>query len=236
MSIITHPTFLFLNCLLMDNLTKVCLAISNWLGACVAIERTISIIQKTKFSRERSKQMAIKIILVIIFSVVLSNLPDPLHRVLLHDESEQRIWCIVRYPPSVETFNSINIFLHFVAPFAINAISAMIIIVAKARMRSSVKKEESYLQHLFKQLQQLKHLLISPCVLVLLSIPRLMLAFIPGCMKSTEDLWIYLAGFLISFVPPVLIFPIFVLPSRLYRKEFNNETKHLFKTITKCRR
>ena len=236
MSIITHPTFLYFNCLLMDNLTKVCLAINNWLGACVAIERTISVIQKIKFNRRKSKRMAIRIVLLIIVSVTLSNLPDSLYRVLLHDEVEERTWCIVRYPPSVEIFNSISIFLHFVAPFTINGISAVIIIVAKAHTHFVVKKDESYFQHLGKELQKLKHILISPSVLVLLSIPRLMLAFIPGCMKSTEDLWIYLVGFFISFMPPILTFPIFVLPSRLYRKEFSNQAKSIFQRITSWRR
>ena len=233
MTLITNSTFLFVNCLLMDVLTKICLSIGNWLGACVAIERTVNILQQTSFNKRKSKQIAIWVILALIVSVILSHLPDPLHRVVLDDKDEQRKWCIVRYPPSVETFNTISLFVHFIIPFIVNAVSAIIIIVAKARSRSTIKQQQTYMKHLLTQFQQFKHLLISSGVLVALSIPRLLLAFVPGCMKSTEDMWIYLAGYFVSFVPPLLVFPIFVLPSRLYRDEFHTEVKCLFNKITR---
>jgi len=215
----------------MDVSTKVCLSTTNWLGACVAIERTVSAMQQIRFNKKKSKQIATWVILILIFCIILTHLSDPLHRVLLDDDSEQRKWCIVRYPLSIEKFDSINLFLHFVVPFAINAISAVMIIVLKTRSVFTIKKQQSYLEHLLKQIHQFRHLLISPCVLVLLSVPRLILAFLPGCMKSTEDLWIYLAGYFVSFVPSLLIFPIFVLPSNVYRKEFSNQSKRILKTI-----
>jgi len=217
----------------MDVLTKSYLDVSSWLSACVAVERTVNVIRGIRFHKRKSKQIATWVIIAIIFCVILSHLPDPLYRVLLHDKEEQRTWCIVRYPPSIATFSSINISLHCIIPSAINAMSAMIIIIVKAHIRFNVTKEKSYFQLLFKQLQQLKHLLIAPSVIVLLFVPRLILAFIPGCMKSNEDLWIYLTGYFIAFVPPLLIFPIFVLSSRIYKEEFNNQTKHLLKIMTR---
>jgi hypothetical protein len=231
-TIITHPKFLHINCLLMDVSTQVCLSTSNWLGACVAVERTMSVLRQIKFNKKRSKQMSIWVVPILIIIVILTHLPDPLHRVLTDDESENRKWCIVRYPSSIERFNSINIFIHFVVPFAINAISALIIIIVKARTRFTIRQQESYLQHLYEQFHDFRHLLISPSVLVLLTVPRLMLAFLPGCMKTIDDLWIYLAGYFVSFVPPLLTFPIFVLPSRLYREQFTNQVKRLFKAIS----
>ncbi|CAF1085109.1 unnamed protein product [Adineta steineri] len=237
MSIITDAIFLYVNCLLMEVLTKICLSATNWLGACVAIERTVSVIQQIKFNRKKSNQVATKVVFALIFCVVLTHISDPIYRVLINDEDEQRKWCIVRYPLSVERFNSINLFLHFVVPFVVNGISAMIIIIIRARIRFAAKKQKSYLQYLLEEVHQLGHLLISPSILVLLSVPRLILAFLPGCMKTTEDLWIYLAGYFVSFVPALLTFPIFVLPSYLYRKEFINRLKSLLTKITGlCRR
>ena len=188
---ITRADFLHLNCLLMDVSTQVSLSTSNWLGACVAVEPSASILQQIKFNKRRSKQAATWVIILLIIFVTGTHLPDPLHRVLIDDESEKRQWCIVRYPPSIERFNSINLLLH----------------------------------NSFRSYQTSSHI---PALLVTLSVPRLMLAFLPGCMKSTDNLWIYLAGYFVSFVPPLLTFPIFVLPSRFYRKEFGEQVKRLF--------
>ena len=233
-SLLTHETFLYVHCLLMDILTKSCLDISSWLSACVAIERTVNVIRGIQFNKQQSKQIATWITTAVIICVISSHLPDPLYRVLLHVNEEQRIGCIVRYPSSIGTCSSINISLHCIIPSTINAISAVIIIIIKARIRfTAAKHEQSYTKLLIKQLKQLKHLLIAPSVIVVLFIPRLILAFVSGCMKSNENLWIYLTGYFISFVPPILIFPIYVLPSRMYKDEFRNQTKHLLKIITK---
>ena len=234
MSIITNSKFLYFNCLLADVATQICLTTSNWLSACVAIERTICAIQQTKFNAKKSRRIVVWVVFTVIISVLLTHLPDPIYRTVIEDEDEQRRWCIVRYPSSIERFNSINSMVHFVTPFAINALTAIIIIVVKTQSIFKLKKEETYFKHLRKQFHQFRHLLISPIILVLLSIPRLILAFLPGCMKSNEDLWIYLTGYFISFLPPLLTFPIFVLPSDFYKQEFVKQTTFLFNKLRKC--
>jgi len=89
------------------------------------------------------------------------------------------------------------------------------------------------MKHLLTQFQEFKHLLISSDVLTFISIPRLMLAFLSGYMKSIVDLWIYLSGYFISFIFPLLIFPIFILPCRRYQKKIYDEAKRLFTKPTK---
>ena len=51
-SLLTHETFLYVHCLLMDILTKSCLDISSWLSACVAIERTVNVIRGIQFNKQ----------------------------------------------------------------------------------------------------------------------------------------------------------------------------------------
>ena len=65
-----------------------------------------------------------------------------------------------------------------------------------------------------------KHLLISPIVLLLLATPRLIISLVSGCVDPSENPWLYLCAYFISFTPPMLIFVVFVLPSKLYRKTF----------------
>ncbi len=64
-------------------------------------------------------------------------------------------------------------------------------------------------------------LIISPLILIILALPRIIFAFILDCMKSARDpVTLYLIGYFISFIPPILLFVVFVLPSELYVKEF----------------
>jgi hypothetical protein len=70
------------------------------------------------------------------------------------------------------------------------------------------------------QLRQHKNLLIGLCVLVILGIPRLIISFTSGCMKSTSDSWLFLLGYFISLVSPLLTFILFVLPSKTYKETF----------------
>lgn len=73
---------------------------------------------------------------------------DPFHRHIIHDEDEQRTWCITEYSSSIQLINWIlNIFI----PFSINCISSIIIIIYAARTRSSSPKEKKFQEHLYKQ-------------------------------------------------------------------------------------
>ena len=69
-------------------------------------------------------------------------------------------------------------------------------------------------------MEQHRNLLIGPCVLIILAIPRLVISLISGCLKSDRDSWLSLLGYFISLIPPLLTFILFVLPSTTYRKAF----------------
>ena len=114
---------------------------------------------------------------------------------------------------------------HFILPFIINFISAVIIIFLKTKQQINVKKikkqQRSHLKKiLFEQIQQHKNLLIAPCVLTILGIPRLIMSFTSSCMTSNKDFWFYFLGYNISLVPSLLTFVIFVLPSSTYKEAF----------------
>jgi len=48
------------------------------------------------------------------------------------------------------------------------------------------------------------------------------MSLVSGCVDPSENPWLYLSGYLVSFTPPMLIFTVFVLPSELYRKTFKD--------------
>ncbi|CAF4771433.1 unnamed protein product, partial [Rotaria sp. Silwood2] len=68
-------------------------------------------------------------------------------------------------------------------------------------------------------------------VLVIVTIPRLIISFASTCVKSVRHPWLFIGGYFISYIPPLLLFVIFVLPSELYQKKFNDATVRIRKII-----
>jgi hypothetical protein len=201
----------------------------QWLNACVATERAYTTIKGTRFSKKNSRRAAKFVIIILFIGIVASCIHDPIHRHLIDEENEddnlRRIWCIVTYNRSVEIYNYVMYILHFFGPFMINLISTLILIKKKSRQRSTVHPQHTYGEHLREQYRQHKHLLTAPIVLVLLALPRLIITFVSKCMQSANDSWIFLTGYFISFIPPMLTFILFVSPSKFYRKEFQKAVR-----------
>jgi hypothetical protein len=221
MSTIRSRSFLLFSCISIEFILRSLLAITDWLHACVAVERLFTILLGAGFNKGKSKQTAKKVVLAIVLFSIISVLHDPIYRRLIDDDEEKRSWCLVRFPSSAETFNSfINIF-HFVTPFSLKIISTIGIIIRFAKKRALVQKQNTYANHLKEQFHHHKHLIISSGLLVFLNLPRLIISFTSGCMKSARHPALFLSGYFISFIPSLLTFFIFVPSSKTYRKEFN---------------
>jgi hypothetical protein len=223
---ISNRTFLSFQCHSIDFLLRLCLNMDQWLNACVAMERAITAKKGFNFNKKKSKQAAKKVIIILFILIVGTSIHDPIYRHLIIEENddndEKRIWCIVTYPLSLQIFNNIVHIFHLFGPFMINLISAIILIKKKARQQSKLQTHRTYKELLRKQFQQHKHLFIGPVLLVILALPRLIISFVSKCMKSANDSWLYLLGYFISFIPPILTFIIFILPSKFYKKQFRN--------------
>ncbi|CAF1622897.1 unnamed protein product [Adineta ricciae] len=224
MATIENRDYLWFSCKSIDMILKSLLVSNEWIIACVAIERTVSTMTGPKFDKKRSRQLARWVIAAVIVLTLLSHVHDPYYRRLITDvdENDQRIWCFADYPPIVHTYNYLVNLVHFLGPLIINIISAIMIIILVTRSRSHAQRNKSFDEHLKEQLYRHKHLLISPLMLVLLGTPRLILLFVSGCMRTPRDPWMYVLGYFVSFVPPILTFSTFVLPSANYRKEFKS--------------
>ncbi|CAF3631381.1 unnamed protein product [Adineta steineri] len=230
MSLITNRSFLYFNCITIDVSFKILLASNEWLNACVAIERMVSASKGTSFNKKKSRKISKWVIISVFILTILTHIHDPLHRKLIDDMAtdEQRIWCFVKYSGSVNIYNSFIALFHFLITFLINIICGLWIIKSLAYNRRNVHRDQTFQQHLKYQIQQHRHLLIAPCLLVLVNIPGLIISVSSGCMKSAREPWLYLAGYYLSFIPSMLTFIIFVLPSKTYKTEFNatiEETK-----------
>ena len=231
MGMITNRTFLNIQCYSFDYLLEVCLNMDRWLNGFVALERAFSVIKGIRFNQKKSVQIAKYAICCLTLVIIVSHIYDPIHRQLADDnsnENQERIWCIVSYSSQLLSFNQFIHMFHFFLPFILNIISPLIIVISATKRRRNLHTDQLLHQILYEQIHQNRHLLISPCILIILSLPRLIISFLAGCMQTNSSPWIYLIGYLVSFLPSMLLFVIFVLPSKLYRDEFN-------KSIKQCR-
>ena len=237
------------DCVFISPVLKLCLYIDGWLNVCVAIERTVNVFKGVTFDKKLSKRIARWIIFILPILIVLNLIHEPLHHQLIeytHQkykfedrnltltedaeyEIEHNVMCVTHYSNSVQIYNTISLFAHLLVPFIVNVCSAVLIIVGTARQRSAARKKQPLKEHLIEQMKEHKQLLISPLILFLLALPRLIIALLSGCVDPSRNPWLYLSAYFISFTPPMLIFTVYVLPSELYMKTFKE-------SMIRCRR
>jgi hypothetical protein len=159
MTYMTNQSFLLFQCRSIDFILRTGLFMDQWLNSCVAIERAFVTINGINFNKTRSKKIAKFIIPVLFLLTIGSNIPEIIYRHLLDDNSndKNRIWCILEYSSNIQLYNLIMNIFHFCTPFIINLLSAIIIIVKTARLRTTAKTEQNYRKVLVEQFLQHKH-------------------------------------------------------------------------------
>lgn len=231
MALVTNRNYLLFNCKIMDFLLKILSNSVDWLHTCVGIDRAIETINEKKSNRNKSRRSPKWIISSIFIFTTLSHIQDPIYRRLIDDEEDKRTWCILEFSPFLRVYNSVMLILHIAIPFMMNITSALIIIINIARRRSFVQKQNPYKEHLRQQFYKFKHLLVGPLVLIMLGSPQLAILFMSRCLKSIRNPWLFVIAYFISFISPMLIFFIFVLPSNTYKTEFSETIKQMKRRI-----
>ena len=167
--------------------------------------------------------------------IIGSYIHDASYRHLIEEtngiDDTSRIWCIVSYSSGLKIYNYFIHAFHVFGSYLINLISVIILLKVKAQQQSILHPNKTYKQLLIEQFQELKHLIIGPIVLVILTLPRLTIIFLSKCMQSSDDVWFYLMGYFVSFIPSILTSIIFILPSKFYKMELKNSVQHYRKSI-----
>ncbi|CAF1154283.1 unnamed protein product [Adineta steineri] len=222
-------------CASIEPILKLFLYLDGWLNACVAAERAVLMFKGVNFDKKKSKFIARRTILILPFCICGTLIHELASRRLFvyeprldttytnktnEDTNNRYVSCITHYSPSIQGYNTAVLFFHLVGPFFVNLFSALFIIFGGAQQRSVAQANKTFKQHVQEQFREHKQLIISPIVLLILSIPRLIISLLPGCAKTSKNLWLYLGAYFISFTPSMLIFLIFVFPSDLYMKAF----------------
>ena len=232
---IVNRSFLSFQCHSIDFILRCSLQMDQWLNACVAVERAITMVKGARFDREISRRIAKRMTCIILLIIVATAVGDPIHRQLIGEENEdeRRIWCVVSYSSTMQTFNTTMNIFHFVTPFLLNILSAIVLIVQKSRQKASLENDRTYNQILRTEIRQYKHLLIAPVILVILAVPHLILSFVSRCMKFNSNSWLFLILYFISLIPPMITFVIFILPSEFYKRELRTAVSRYRRNVTR---
>jgi len=231
------------DCAFIGPFLKLCLYLDGWLNACVAIERTVNVSKGVSFDKKMSTRIArgmIFILLIFIFGTLV-------HEPIKHDlfkytipnyksindtlTEEHHAMCIIQYSRSLQNYNTFTLVFHFILPFVANLCSVLFIIFGTTRQRSRARKNQTFKDQIVKQIKKHKQLLISPFILLLLVMPRLILLLGPGCVNPSNNPWLYLCGYFISYTPPMLIFAVFVIPSSVYMSTFKQSMARWLRRI-----
>ncbi|CAF4370194.1 unnamed protein product, partial [Didymodactylos carnosus] len=204
---VENVTFIRLTCVSLEFLLSILPSIYDWLTASVAIERCMIVIKGLNFDRKKSAKVAKYVIVgVVLFSVLLSW-HEIFYHYLVDDPSQApgHYWCVAEYKEKwIEVYEQTTNIINLIAPFLINLVTTIILLVAVVRRKvtsSTNDKNKDTFQLLKEHLSLYKAFIISPFLIIVLELPRLVLSFSLACIQSEWQKHLYLSGYLISQLP-----------------------------------
>jgi hypothetical protein len=229
-SIMVIPLSSLSACIVLEFLLKYFPHVSDWFTVVVAIERAVTVVKGVSFDKQRSVKRTKFVIIAVLLSVAITLIhtlfvfelvasPLSLYRFSCTKVMNSRI--VEIYEPTI------NI-IQLIFPILIHTVSTLTFIINMTRRKSSSLtykddvKTITFRHILKEQLITYKPFIIGPLFIVCLSLPRLIVSFVLACIKHSWRQYLYLAGYLVSFVPLAGTFFIFVLPSPTYRKIFTD--------------
>ena len=210
-------------CMTIEYLLKYLPTVADWMNTFVSLERFWVTKKKTKFDKKKSRHIAKRVIPLSIFIILISLLHDPFHRESVVDlrlDYGRRAWCVVQFESQfIRIYNMIINIIHYICPFMISLIAIIFILIDFTRVRVKAK-QQAFKLVFSEQLSLLKHWIISPIVLAILALPRIIFSLTFTCIsKDTPWQHILIISYFIAFLPHISSLVIFVLPSKTYMKQ-----------------
>ncbi|CAF3583830.1 unnamed protein product [Adineta steineri] len=195
------------SCKILSYLLSVLTRITYWLTSLITIERLCLVLFPTSSLSKNQHRIIIMIIFVIVY---YSNL------------SRNATLCVTNYTQSlILTYHRINVFIHYLIPFLIQIIAITILIIQVACNRVRISNQ-TFLNLFIKQIKTQKEQYITPIIIIISSLPQIILAFSYSCteLKQSWQRYTLLTTYFLSYLPQMLGFILYVLPSTTYSQEF----------------
>ncbi|UJR19288.1 hypothetical protein I4U23_022417 [Adineta vaga] len=220
---------LFRSCATIEYLLSIVFSLSDWLGVCVSFERVINVVKGSSFSKAMSRRLVKYVCSGLFVFIAASFIHQPLNVNLITDPRSSTVWCVKSIHSSwLQKYESIVYLIHLIAPFTCNFLAAVFLLVLLTRLKARVKSQV-IIKTFRQQLYDHKRLIISPIILVLLGLPRLILSLINAC---TNQYWLnvlFISAYLISYLPSIGTFVIFILPANSYKNSLRATWRKLCK-------
>ncbi len=230
--IVSNSRFLSISCMFFDFLIQLSTSFCDWLTACIACERTVSAVKGVHFDKILSIRVVKFVIPMLLGSLTVTSIHQMFIRELILDpRSDQRVWCIVKYPQAwVQTYDIVINLFNTIVPFLFNLCSAVLLLIIFSRTKQKTLKK-SYIGILKKNVKTHKDLIISPLLMISFKLPMLIVVFILKCIKAKWELYLSITCYFMALVPLLATFAIFILPSPSYFKIFNKKRTGMFKRL-----
>jgi hypothetical protein len=223
-----YDNFNLYSCKIVSYLLSVFTRITYWLTSFVAIERLCLVLFPTSATLKNPRRVLGLSIFVILF-VSSMHIHEAMYYTTIIDHSYTAInitLCVTNYvQSSVSTYNRVNVLVHYLIPFLLQIISITILIiqVVWSRIRvSGDNQQTTFIQLFLRQLKIQKEQYITPIIIVLSSLPQIILSFLYACteLKQSWQRYTLLITYFLSYLPQMLGFILYVLPSTSYSEEF----------------
>ena len=232
MYVVDNDLLVRIGCISLEYLLRLVPSLFDWLTVCISIERAYTVIKDVRFTKvTATKTLKISrwVMLIVLLLNILTTLHRPFHLKLVDEpsfghETEGHPWCVLDFGKTAwNTYEKVINLFHLIIPFIIN-VSSMVFFIShktKFEMTSVIRKNKSSMYTIIKeQLLKYKPLLVGTTVITVTEIPRFILTFTLACIDYKWKRYVYLIGYLISFLPLAGVTFIYVIPSPKYRKQF----------------
>ncbi|CAF3331924.1 unnamed protein product [Rotaria socialis] len=215
-------------CKVLSYLLSVFTRITYWLTSFVTVERLCIVLFPTSVTVTKSRRTLV-LSICLIFTVGVMHVHEVLYYTTIVDPSYTFVnftLCVSSYAQSyVSTYNRANILIHYFIPFFIQFISITVLIIQLACSRARISggsSRKSFVDLFKRQFKEQKEQYATPMIIILSSLPQAILSFSYACteLKQSWQQYSLLTAYFLSYLPQVLGFFLYVLPSTVYSKKF----------------
>lgn len=191
-----------------------------WLTNWITLERLSSVLfpVNNRLRNPRSAKLIMSISVIIIIAMHI-------HELLFFDitqETDGQVLCVAIFSSSVWSYNFGHVLVQHLVPFCIQISSITILVVLTARSRSrSTMNRTGFFLILQQQFNIQKELYITSLILICSALPQVIISSVLSCIiLSSWHRHLLCTAYFFAYLPQVLGFILFVLPSTLYSNEF----------------
>jgi hypothetical protein len=223
-----YERFNLYSCKIISYLLSVFTRIIYWLTSLVTIERLYTVLFPTSVTLKKPR-IALILSLFVILVVCGMHTHEAMYYTTIVDPSYTSInvtLCVTSYVEQlVSLYNRTNVLIHYFIPFLIQVVSITILIfqIARSRERTQGSNKQTFIDLFKKQFKTHREYYITPIIIILSSLPQAILSFSYACteLKQPWQRYSLLTTYFLAYLPQMLGFILYVLPSTAYTEEFH---------------